>query len=481
MNSSTLWWRGLSIVTLVAILVSLSSISLHPLESHEAFVLVAAQAMHDHQDWVVPWFNGEYRLTKPPMNYWVTAFIAWVMGGVNDIQPWHARAVSALSGVGIVLLTAFNGRKLFDPATGLLASLMLATSSGFFYYTHSARPEMLYAFFCGLALTAYIYARDAALSSTMQKINSNLVWFAFALATLTKGPQLPAMFLIAFVVDCRLRNLTTKQQLTLLQPISGLLVFTLVALPWWLLLHYRVPASAIANSQISGTLLSIDFLKAINPYYLYRPFQLMLPWLFFIPALLYLFRDKLKNKNKSVNVFLLVLLFVLPVIMLSFGPQKRWYYMMPSLMPMFLLLSAGMVGFVRAGTPDQAWVKGLVYLFVLIPISCIVVVNTSYVLSKERMAEQRLAKLAYEQVKLGRRLITFGVSPQIYIYFTKHPVISVGSNKQLLTVLNEKPQQPILLVIQTKEVERLPKTVKIEVIQETRKDDNTRISLLQIN
>lgn len=480
-HSPAIWLSGIVSVTLIALFISLSGISFHPLEAHEAFVLISAQEMHNHQDWVVPWFNGEYRLNKPPMNYWLTAYVAWIAGSINDIQPWHGRLVSALSGVGIVLLTIFNGKKLFDSATGLLAGLMIASSSGFFYYAHSARPEMLYTFFCGIALTAYIYARNAREGGKLQIINGNIIWLAFALATLTKGPHLPGMFLLVFVMDCRLRNLNMKQALTLLQPLSGLIIFMAAALPWWLLLHNRIPASALAHSQVSGSLLSINLLKALNPYYLYRPFQLILPWLFYIPMLAYLFRGNLKSTDKNSNVLLLILIFLVPVLLLSFGPQKRWYYMLPSLMAMFLLLSVGIVAFFRANLGSKIWVKYSMYLFFILPISFIFIVNTPYIFSKERLAEQKLANLAHNEVKLGRKLIVFNITPQIYIYYTKHNVISVHSKAELLTALNKLNGQPVALILQTKEIETLPNDLRLLTVHEIKDEDNRLISLIKIN
>lgn len=479
--SAHVWKWGLLFLAIIAAIVSFSGISLHPLEAHEAFVLVTAREMYHHNDWIVPWFNDVYRLNKPPMNYWLTAFVAWVVGGINDIQPWHARFISALSAIGIVFLTVVNGRKLFDPITGLLAGLMLATSAGFFYYAHSARPEMLYAFFCGAALTFYIYVRS---SSNINGLNiyGNLIWLAFALATLTKGPHLPAVFLVAFLVDCYLRQLTIKQTLATLQPFTGLLIFIAITLPWWWLLHHRVPTPALAHSQLAGSLLSIHLLKALDPYYLYRPFQLMLPWILCFPVIIYYFRDHLKKDSENLqNVFLLLSVFVLSIFILSFGAQKRWYYMLPVLMPMFILLSAGLVSYIKANLQSKRLAKYLVCFILVFPLFAVVLVNTHLVLSKDGLQQENLAKLAYEQVKSGRTLVVYNVTPQVYIFFTKHSVLYVDTHEQLMSAFEKLKSKPIALILQTKDIPNLPNNLKVSVLKDAKMGHKNKVSLININ
>ena len=36
--------------------------------------------MAERADWLVPYFNGEPRLTKPPLSYWATGGAAWIDG-----------------------------------------------------------------------------------------------------------------------------------------------------------------------------------------------------------------------------------------------------------------------------------------------------------------------------------------------------------------------------------------------------------------
>jgi len=476
--SPTFWRWSLVLVVVLAAAVALGGIALPPIEAHEVFVLTAAQGMHEHNDWVVPWFNGEYHLTKPPLSYWLTAFSAWASGGIDHIQPWHGRLPSALAGVGLALLTALSGRKLFDAASGLLAALVLASSVGFFYYTHSARPEMLYAFLCAAAFTAYVYARQMSPGHPAQKISSHLIWLAFGLATLTKGPHLPAIFLVAFAIDCRLRGLNLRQSFTLLQPVSGLILLLAIALPWWWLLQHRLGSSGISGTQLSGSLLTLHILQALSPYYLYRPLQLLLPWLLFLPALACL---PWREKTQSGTLPLLSLTVVLCALVLSFGPQKRWYYMMPALMPMCLLLAAGMMEFFRRHSDKWRW-SGYLHWLLLLPIAGFIVVgNTALPWSENRFSQHRLALAARDQVAAGRPLIAWEVTPEIYVYYTHSTVAHVGSLAELLALLDKTPGKPYSLLLQTDDIKKLPPALKPRLLQQLRGGEDNPVSLLQIN
>ena len=64
-----------------------------PLDSHEIFVAETAQEMLQRGDWIVPYFNGEPRLNKPPVSYWATAALAYAAGAAPRVSEIHARLV----------------------------------------------------------------------------------------------------------------------------------------------------------------------------------------------------------------------------------------------------------------------------------------------------------------------------------------------------------------------------------------------------
>src|SRR4051812_39378764 len=79
-------------------------------DSDEGFYAEAAREMVESGDWLTPHFNYADRWEKPILYYWLTAATYTVA------RPGEAAARfwSALSGVGLVLLTWAIGRRLTD-------------------------------------------------------------------------------------------------------------------------------------------------------------------------------------------------------------------------------------------------------------------------------------------------------------------------------------------------------------------------------
>src|SRR6202034_1344530 len=67
----------------------------------------ASREMIQRGDYVVPWFNGDWRLDKPPLIYWCQ-IASYKIGGVNGFA---ARLPSALFTTGTALLLVRWGRR----------------------------------------------------------------------------------------------------------------------------------------------------------------------------------------------------------------------------------------------------------------------------------------------------------------------------------------------------------------------------------
>jgi len=325
------WYFWLGLIALLAIAVGSAGLVSLPIDAHEAFVLRTVEEMHARQDWVLPFFNGEPRLTKPPLSYWLTGLIGVLSGNLDQLDPWQARLPSLLSGLVLVALAAHLGKRMFTPATGIAAALILATSLGFFEYTHSARPEMLYACLCCAMLIPYVGWRESLEPGLMPVLG---IWLFFGLATLAKGPQLPLMFLMAMSLHLWQSGAGGKPMLRLWHPL-GILLAAVVALPWWWLVHHRLGGAVLGGSQLSGALLKPQVQQWLDPYYAYRTLQLVIPWLF--PALVAI--KTFRREDWRGWPGFMALLVLVPAILLSFGPQKRYFYMLPALLPLCVLLA----------------------------------------------------------------------------------------------------------------------------------------------
>jgi len=254
-----------------------------PLDDHEAFVVQTAQEMRDRGDWIVPYFNGRPRLRKPPLSYWAAAATAEIVRAPR-VEPWHGRAASVAGAVGLTMLTMVIAELLTDPRTAVVAGLVAATSTGLFRYAHSARPDMLYAFWCTAVLAAFLWNAARAERATLGP--ALVAWAAAGLATLTKGPQVPAMLLVALGVAAWRADWSWTRFRTTVRPLPGLLIAAAIAVPWWMAVDRAVPGG-IRGTQLGGSLLEPSSTYLLTPYFFYRPLALLLPSIVFLAPVAY--------------------------------------------------------------------------------------------------------------------------------------------------------------------------------------------------
>ena len=93
------WRLGAASLLILGLALAGRELGRPPLEVHEAYVVQTAQEMNQRGSWVVPWFNGEPRLKKPPLSYWATALVGR-LAGHDPLRPADGRIPSALAGVG---------------------------------------------------------------------------------------------------------------------------------------------------------------------------------------------------------------------------------------------------------------------------------------------------------------------------------------------------------------------------------------------
>ena len=166
-------------------------------DSDEAFYAEAAREMVATGDWITPHFNDQERFQKPILFYWLTA-ATYTIGGISETT---ARLWSALSGVGLVLVTFAVGRRWYGDGPGFVAGAITATSFGVFWMARQSLPDLPVTFFIIVATWAAIEAvteqpgrQEAGKpgSSEARKVGSRrwllLAAAAMALGLLTKGP-----------------------------------------------------------------------------------------------------------------------------------------------------------------------------------------------------------------------------------------------------------------------------------------------------
>jgi 4-amino-4-deoxy-L-arabinose transferase-like glycosyltransferase len=230
-------------------------------------------------NWVTPTFNGELRVDKPALLYWlqITAYYGF---GVNEFA---ARLPSALAALATVLLCYELARSMFSSATGLLAGVVAAATPMLCGAARFANPDALLNFCVVLTLTLFWIGRE----------RPRLWWFAAigaaaGLGVLAKGPValvLPGGIIFLYLAwERRLRLFLDRRH------VVGILVFMLVAVPWYLRVSLETKGEFAA-----GFFLNHNLGRALSPMenhggsVLYYPVVLilgMVPWsVFLVPAL----------------------------------------------------------------------------------------------------------------------------------------------------------------------------------------------------
>lgn len=188
--------------------------------------------MLESGDYLVPTIDGEHaHLTKPPIVYWSLA-ASFATLGRNE---WAARLPGALAFVGTGLLVFGLGRR-FCPARPWLPAMIYGLSLAPFMGANVVSTDVLLVFFETAAMYAFVRASPG--DGPLDRRWVRLMWLAFGLAFMTKGPPgllplLAMMAMVAFHDRASLRRL--------FDPL-GLLVFAVVAFTWFGLVIAQQPS-----------------------------------------------------------------------------------------------------------------------------------------------------------------------------------------------------------------------------------------------
>lgn len=490
-------WLGFSTLVMVAIAIAYAGHNTLPVDEHEVLVLRTTQEMHQRGDWVVPHFNDAPRLNKPPMNYWLTGVVATLSGHGQHIAPWHGRLISAMSGIGVALLIMVVGAQLYAPRAAWYGAGLFVTSAGYFTYAHDARPELLYSLFCFMGLSCFVASLNKKPTGKLPLVY--MMWISYGLAILTKGPQIPMMFLLATVLFILFVQGQGVRALTSIQPFSGMTIMCILAASWWILLEHRLTADQFSTSQLAGSLLVPTFDNFLNGYYFYRPLQLILPWLPLAPivAVATFYVDE---ERRETNIFL-GLVIIVTTILFSVGSQQRYFYMLPILPIVCLLVGRGLEQLEQqrnAGIQTLIWLQvitiavavswvyweyerlphlalwsvlalglgGVVSRWTTIPlqgigtalgiliITCLIeFADTDLFWSKDRGNKHILAQSIAETVPTGALLVTLDVAPEVYVYAADRTIPRKNQSQLELLI---KRRQELYVIAYSKRIDTMP-------------------------
>ncbi len=260
----------------------------------------ASQRMAETGNLITSYINGIRYIEKPPLPYWLVAGTYEIFG--ENVFATHLPNTLAM--LGLTWLAWLWARRAWGPRAGLYAGLGVLTSIGPFLFTRFIIPEAELAFFLLLALYCLITGMESGRPDTSTRFY--WMWACIALALLTKGLIAPVFFAGAAIPYLLLTGQWRRWRA--LKPVSGFLLFLLIAAPWHILVGLANPDQGhpVGNHPTIGNVHGFWYFYFINEHvfrflnlryphdYNKQPFvwywlaQLvwLFPWSLFLPALL---------------------------------------------------------------------------------------------------------------------------------------------------------------------------------------------------
>ncbi|MFO1370955.1 MAG: glycosyltransferase family 39 protein [Candidatus Competibacteraceae bacterium] len=219
-------------------------------------------------DWVTPRLNDLKYFEKPPLQYWATAAAFRLFGESH----WGARWWPATTTFACVLLMFWTGRRLFDEDVGLSAAAALGGCLGFVINSHINTLDAGLAACLTVGLLGFLRAQHPGATPAENRNWMLVVWVALALAVLSKG--LIGVVLPGAVLALYLLSERDGQRLTRLHSGKGLVLFLLIAVPWFV-------AVALANDEFTR----FFFIHEHFERFLTKAHRREGAWWYFIPIL----------------------------------------------------------------------------------------------------------------------------------------------------------------------------------------------------
>jgi 4-amino-4-deoxy-L-arabinose transferase-like glycosyltransferase len=230
-------------------------------------------------DWLTPRIDGIPFFHKPPLLYWLEAASMAVFGAT----PWAARLVVALHACLMLGLMAACVRHFAGADVARRAGWVLGTSMTFLVAGQYVNTDMMVATWMGVAIWCFARAfmHDGGVHANWARAG----FVACALGVLSKG--LIGLLLPGLVLTVWVAYTWQWRKILALPWLSGLLLFAVVALPWFVLAareHPDMLAYMFGKHQF-GRYTATTFNNA-RPWWFYglAVTVLLFPWIFFAAA-----------------------------------------------------------------------------------------------------------------------------------------------------------------------------------------------------
>ena len=417
----------------------------------------ASREMIQRGDYVVPWFNGTWRLDKPPLIYWCQITSYKILG----VNGFAARLPSALFTTGTALLLVRWGRKIAGAKAGLLAGLIFVAGLHIALIGRMATADMALVFFFTLAVWS-------GWELTRPELGPPLRWWwifylALALGFLAKGPEI-WLPLVGLILGRSFRGQNFR--LPLLATLAGF-VLSIALMAIW-----GIPALMETHGQFLNVGLGEHVLHrsvgvindhgfaglagliALLPLYFLTFFVSFFPWSLRMPSRL--IRWWPERRHDIIGWYLLVQAAVV-FIVFSLVATKLPHYTLPAFPCISLWLALQIVPEKNSG----AWViKRAVGMAIFIAL----LMFGFFSFAKDYFLTENLWRAVQPHIRPETKVGCFGFTESSLVWRLRGGTtndIVLGPEKGAADFLTNPP--PFILVLPTRDVAGLPDSYGIQI------------------
>ena len=301
----------------------------------------ASREMIERGDYVVPHFNNQLRLDKPPLAYWAQV-ASFSIFGENDFAARFPSAVAA----GLVALSILAwGKRMGGDGVGWWAAIIFTLSLQTFIHAKAAAADMWLVLFVMMAHWAgfeLIENRESRIENRKTKW-----WFVFylslALGFLAKGPIAWTPLLTLAAMKLFVRDVDFAKRFKFVRGISLMLaIVALWAVPALIQTHGEFLRIGIGRHVLGRSFgameghgaNSLGVYLLLLPFYFVTIFASFFPWSIKLPAL----TKKLWRSRDKTDIYLIsgvVIIFII----FSLIKTKLPHYTLPAF-PLLALVAA---------------------------------------------------------------------------------------------------------------------------------------------
>jgi 4-amino-4-deoxy-L-arabinose transferase-like glycosyltransferase len=309
----------------------------------------ASREMIERHDYVIPYFNNQLRLDKPPLTYWAQ-IASYKIFGENDFA---ARVPSAIAAGLIAVSIAIRGKHIGEEKVGWLGAIIFSLCLQTFIHAKAAVADMWLALFVTVAhWSGFELLRDGLTTAgdpnqTSKTRHTSLWWWALyvslALGFLAKGPIAWVPLLTIASTKLYARHLRLGQRFKFGRGILlSLVLISIWGIPALIRTHGEFLRIGIGRHVIGRSFGAMEGHggNSLGPYLLLLPFYFVtvfasfFPWSIKLPSL----ARRLWSNRDNVDNYLISGVAIVFIIF-SLVKTKLPHYTLPAFGLLALLLA----------------------------------------------------------------------------------------------------------------------------------------------